>query len=178
MYSASLSPQRLLTRHPSGLLRGVLQCHLWGSPRVDVLRCTTPWRLRTSCRPRRSGNFQVDVAPVATWPGVCASAFSGARLPVFFERPASDNFGSPSTWRAGTATPAGVFDRMSRGARPPVVFECAAGLPAVWGRAAGARIPVLPFSIHYRAKNIWPFRRRRRPPSQPAVIASAVNDLH
>jgi hypothetical protein len=38
---------------------------------------------------RRPGNFQIDVDPVATPPGVCESAFSGAaRLPVVFERAA------------------------------------------------------------------------------------------
>jgi hypothetical protein len=61
---------------------------------------------------RRPRNFQVDVDPVATPPGACESAFSGARLPVVFERAASDHFESSSTCVR---------------TRPPIVFECAAG---------------------------------------------------
>jgi hypothetical protein len=153
---------RLLTRHSSGPLRvdvatrpgffewmlspcttsfrlrlGCgLQCHPCGSPRVDALRCTTPLASPNILPATTTGD---DVDPVATPPGVCESAFSGARLPVVFERAASDNFGSSSTGVRARPPLREFSTGCSQGARPPVVFECAAGLPVVFGCAAGAQ---------------------------------------
>jgi hypothetical protein len=85
-----------------------------------------PREFSTGCSQgaRRPGNFQVDVDPVATLPEVSESAFSGARLPFVFVRAASDNVES--------SRPACGHDLLSSS-------NVLAGLPGVFGRAAGAR---------------------------------------
>jgi hypothetical protein len=178
-------------RHPSGLLRiDVLQCHPCGSPRVDVLRCTTPlaspnvlpatttWFFPSRCFPRGhpSGSLRVGVFPVhdihSSLNGLPAQRwliFDRATRQVVYESVLFQCTTSRrlrvASWRAGMATPAGVFDRMFPGpppgiresmlsqgttpgclrpgcwrARPPVVFDCAAGLPVVSKCAAGPPI--------------------------------------
>ena len=82
-------------------------------------------RSRWFATPFSWGSFIPDCTPV--YPDHCAC--SRATLPVFFESMFSSSRPSLREFSTGC----------SQGARPPVVFECAAGLRVVSGCAAGAR---------------------------------------
>src|SRR5665213_209929 len=140
-----------------------------GNFQVDVDPVDNFGSSSTGVRARRPGNFQVDVDPVDNF----GSSSTGvrARRPGNFQVDVDpvDNFGSSSTCvRArpplpefstgcSQAPPPGIRESMLSqgttpgclrpgcwGARPPVVFECTAGLSVISGSAAGARLRTEP----------------------------------